>query len=99
MPVGQKEERVAARSSSFAGTDRSRATVAALVDDLRRALYASKIISYAQGYVLLRQAENRLEPELRRHRACVARRLHHPKLFPKKKAGGGTVQEKGGGVF
>ena len=28
----------------------------ALVDDLRRALYASKIISYAQGYQLLRAA-------------------------------------------
>ncbi len=51
-----KEERVAAskqlryEGSSFAG-DR-----AALVDDLRRALYASKIISYAQGYQLLRAA-------------------------------------------
>jgi 6-phosphogluconate dehydrogenase len=51
-----KEERVAAakqlrfEGSAFAG-DRS-----ALVDDLRRALYASKIISYAQGYQLLRAA-------------------------------------------
>jgi len=51
-----KEERVAAskqlkfEGSAFAG-DRN-----ALVDDLRRALYASKIISYAQGYQLLRAA-------------------------------------------
>jgi 6-phosphogluconate dehydrogenase len=51
-----KEERVAASKqlkfdgSAFAG-DRN-----ALVDDLRRALYASKIISYAQGYQLLRAA-------------------------------------------
>ncbi len=51
-----KEERVAAskqlryEGSSSAG-DRS-----ALIDDLRRALYASKIISYAQGYQLLRAA-------------------------------------------
>jgi 6-phosphogluconate dehydrogenase len=51
-----KEERVAAaqqlkfEGSAFAG-DRS-----PLVDDLRRALYASKIISYAQGYQLLRAA-------------------------------------------
>jgi 6-phosphogluconate dehydrogenase len=51
-----KEERVAAakqlrfEGSAFAG-ERS-----ALVDDLRRALYASKIISYAQGYQLLRAA-------------------------------------------
>jgi 6-phosphogluconate dehydrogenase len=51
-----KEERVAAskqlryEGTSFSG-DRS-----ALIDDLRRALYASKIISYAQGYQLLRAA-------------------------------------------
>jgi 6-phosphogluconate dehydrogenase len=51
-----KEERVAAskqlkyEGSAFAG-DRN-----ALVEDLRRALYASKIISYAQGYQLLRAA-------------------------------------------
>ena len=34
----------------------SRATAGALIDDLRQALYASKIISYAQGYQLLRAA-------------------------------------------
>ena len=51
-----KEERVAASKqlkydgSAFTG-DRN-----ALIDDLRRALYASKIISYAQGYQLLRAA-------------------------------------------
>ena len=51
-----KEERVAAsqqlkfEGSAFGG-DRT-----ALIDDLRRALYASKIISYAQGYQLLRAA-------------------------------------------
>jgi 6-phosphogluconate dehydrogenase len=51
-----KEERVAAskqirhEGSGVAGDRR------ALVDDLRQALYASKIISYAQGYQLLRAA-------------------------------------------
>ncbi len=51
-----KEERVAASKqirhdgSGFAG-DRH-----ALLEDLRHALYASKIISYAQGYQLLRSA-------------------------------------------
>ena len=51
-----KEERVAAskqlryEGGGFAGER------APLVDDLRRALYASKIISYAQGYQLLRAA-------------------------------------------
>jgi 6-phosphogluconate dehydrogenase len=51
-----KEERVVAskqlryEGSAFTG-DRG-----ALIDDLRRALYAAKIISYAQGYQLLRAA-------------------------------------------
>jgi len=51
-----KEERVQASkvlsgpAAAFAG-DRD-----ALVDDLRQALYASKIISYAQGYQLMRAA-------------------------------------------
>lgn len=51
-----KEERVAASKqirhdgAGFAGDRR------ALVEDLRQALYASKIISYAQGYQLLRSA-------------------------------------------
>jgi 6-phosphogluconate dehydrogenase len=51
-----KEERVAAAGrigaaeSGFTG-DRQQA-----VDDLRQALYASKIVSYAQGYQLLRSA-------------------------------------------
>jgi hypothetical protein len=46
---------------------------------VRRALYCSKIVSYAQGYMLLRgrgQGEW-LESELGRHRADVARRMHH----------------------
>jgi 6-phosphogluconate dehydrogenase len=51
-----KEERVAAAKqirydSGGLGADKSR-----LVDDLRQALYAAKIISYAQGYQLLRSA-------------------------------------------
>ena len=39
------------------------------------------MVSYAQGFMLLREAakEYQLEPELRRHRADVARRLHHPR--------------------
>ena len=52
----QKDERVAASAlykreiPAFTG-DR-----AALIENLRRALYASKIISYAQGYALMRTA-------------------------------------------
>ena len=57
-----KEERVAASSilegpkTSVAQSDRT-----AFIEDVRRALYCSKIVSYAQGYMLLRAAakENR----------------------------------------
>lgn len=51
-----KEERVAASKalkgpkSSFSGDKKK------MIDDLRQALYASKIISYAQGYQLMRAA-------------------------------------------
>ena len=56
-----KEERVAASrqishdGGGFSGEPRT------LVDDLRQALYASKIISYAQGYHLLRSAAQTYE--------------------------------------
>ena len=53
----QKEERVAAsgilqgpRPAKFAG-DR-----AAFLEDLRKALFAAKVVSYAQGYALMRAA-------------------------------------------
>ena len=49
-----KDERVAA-SSVLAGPDATfTGDRAAMVDDLEQALYASKIVSYAQGYQLMR---------------------------------------------
>ena len=59
-----KEERVEASKvlsgpgSSFDGDK------AKLVDDLRQALYASKIVSYAQGYQLMREASNESDWDL-----------------------------------
>ncbi len=51
-----KEERVAA-SKVLAGPDAAfDGDPDAFVDDLRQALYAAKIISYAQGYMLMRAA-------------------------------------------
>jgi 6-phosphogluconate dehydrogenase len=51
-----KEERVAA-SGTFAGPKRrSVRTPDSFIEDVRRALYCSKIVSYAQGYMLLREA-------------------------------------------
>ena len=54
-----------------------------LIDAVRDALYASKIVSYAQGMELLGAAsELALESELRRHRHDLARRLHYSrKIF------------------
>ena len=50
-----------------------------LIQAVRDALYASKIVSYAQGMELLGAASTdlQLESELRRHRHHLARRLHH----------------------
>ena len=76
-----KEERVEAekvlrgpKSKANVG-DRTKFT-----EDVRRALFCSKIISYAQGYMLLRAAGERVqvEPEHGRHCADVARRMHYP---------------------
>jgi len=51
-----KDERVAA-SKVLAGPDsKFEGDQAALLDDLKQALYASKIVSYAQGYQLMREA-------------------------------------------
>ena len=68
---------------------RPSATAAEFIEDVRRALYCSKIISYAQGYMLLRAAakEYELEPQHGRHRADVARRLHHPQPLPRQHQG------------
>ncbi len=53
-----KEERVAA-SSVLAGPDaRFEGDREAFVEDVRQALYAAKIVSYAQGYMLMREAAN-----------------------------------------
>ncbi len=52
-----KDERVAAdKVLDGPGRRPSAATATTFVDDLRQALYASKIVSYAQGYMLMRAA-------------------------------------------
>ena len=57
-----KEERVAAaRQLSVGQCAADRRSAPASIDDLRQALYASKIISYAQGYQLLRAAAEKYE--------------------------------------
>ena len=53
-----KEERVAASKALPGPTDRFQGDRAAFIDDVRQALYASKIVSYAQGYQLIRAVAN-----------------------------------------
>ena len=51
-----KEERVEAAKLMKGDTSPFSGEQAAFIDDLRKALYASKIVSYAQGYQLMRAA-------------------------------------------
>jgi 6-phosphogluconate dehydrogenase len=51
-----KEERVLASKQLSGPTPRLDGDRKAFVDDLRQALYAAKIVSYAQGYTLMRAA-------------------------------------------
>jgi 6-phosphogluconate dehydrogenase len=51
-----KEERVAAAKKLKGPRRKISADRAKFVEDIRRALYASKIVSYAQGYMLMRAA-------------------------------------------
>ncbi|ABX05263.1 MAG TPA: phosphogluconate dehydrogenase (NADP(+)-dependent, decarboxylating) [Herpetosiphon sp.] len=51
-----KDERVHAASAISGPADQPNVDRAALVNDLRDALYAAKIVSYTQGYMLMRAA-------------------------------------------
>lgn len=53
-----KEERVKASGSLAGPSTRFEGNRAAFVEHIRDALYASKIVSYAQGYMLMREASN-----------------------------------------
>ncbi len=52
----QKEERVAASKKISGPVPRFDGDKKAFIEDIRKALYASKIISYAQGFTLMREA-------------------------------------------
>ena len=52
----QKDERVAASKVLAGPTPNFTGDKAAFINDLKNALYASKIVSYAQGYLLMREA-------------------------------------------
>lgn len=52
----QKDERVQASEFISGPTPEFTGDKAAFIEDLRQAVFASKIVSYAQGYVLMREA-------------------------------------------
>lgn len=58
-----KEERVAA-SKVLRGPDEKIAAEDGFLDDIERALYASKIVSYTQGYMLMRTADEAYDWDL-----------------------------------
>ena len=84
-----KEERVAAAQLLKGPRGAFKGERAKFIEDIRNALYASKIISYAQGFAMMR-APTRipLEPPARPHRPPLARRLHHPRPVPRSHPGG-----------
>src|SRR5690606_17250044 len=59
-----KDERVAASKVLMGPTPKFEGDKKAFVEDLRRALLASKMVSYAQGYVLMREAAKEYNWEL-----------------------------------
>lgn len=54
----QKDERVEAAKVISGPTPKFDGDKKAFIEDLRNALFAAKIVSYAQGYVLMREAAN-----------------------------------------
>ena len=60
---GLKEERVRA-SKQIAGPQKEpfKGDKKQFIDDLEQALYASKIISYAQGFMLMRETAKEVSP-------------------------------------
>ncbi len=56
-----KDERVAASKELTGPTPEFKGDRKAFIDDIRQALYASKIVSYAQGYQLMREAANEFD--------------------------------------
>ena len=71
------------------GTDR-RATATSSFDDIRAALYATKVVAYAQGFAHDARGRPgvRLGPPSWRDRDDLARRLHHPRALLEPHQGG-----------
>ncbi len=86
MPAAVGDERrprSGQQSAARARRPSTKATAKQFIEAVRQALYASKICSYAQGFVQMQAAaeEHDWPLDLRQHRPAVARRLHHPGAF------------------
>ena len=82
-----KDKRVAASTDTQRPETRDRLPRRQkLVKKVHDALYASKIISYAQGLDLITtmSAEKDWNLDLGEHRRHLARRLHHPRPLPQR---------------
>ena len=79
-----KEERVAASKVLCGPKPKFEGDKKAFIDDIRKALYASKIVSYAQGYTLNAGSGSNLwlESQLRRNCFNVARWLYNSFCLP-----------------
>ena len=84
---GHADQREAARAAfpsistgeAWAANDRD-----AFIEDVRLALYASKVVAYAQGFDQIQAGSEQYgwDVDPRRHRHDLARRLHHPGPLP-----------------
>ena len=85
-----KDERVAAAAVLQGPKPAAIADKAAFIADLEEAVYASKIVSYTQGYMLMRAAAAAYKWNLNFGGIAldVARRLHHPLGLPGQDQGG-----------
>ena len=103
---GHADQRAAARAAFGTGvTSPQIADTGAFVDDVRRALYASKVVAYAQGFDHIAAGSDEygwdIDRGARRH---LARRLHHPGPVPGPHPGGlrrrpGAAQPAGRAVL
>ena len=88
---GHAEQRDAARGTLAGPADKATAdNPDEFIDDVRRALYASKVVAYAQGFDMIRSGAEvvRLGHRPRCHGHDLARRLHHPGEVPGPDPGG-----------
>ena len=78
--VREADQRAAAQAVARAAPRCRRYGPRGFVDDVPKALYASKVVAYAQGFDLIqRAARSTAGTSTRQDREDLARRMHHPR--------------------